>query len=230
MDAEPEGEDSDVDRTSDRTAVPLARLLTATNRTGVEARLREQFAPDEVAQLLAASDARILAIRLATATAAADLVASLRTFGVVAAAAGDIVATVATTGQLLDVAAREPRWAAELAALAATLRNVLEPPTALRLRERRLDLSAEARVMGILNVTPDSFYERIAGIPHAVERAAAMAGAGAALVDIGGQSYAHWNPRVAAEEERSRVVPAVEAIVAAGIDIALSIDTFKEIL
>jgi dihydropteroate synthase len=81
--------------------------------------------------------------------------------------------------------------------------------------------------MGILNVTPDSFYDRVAGPAQAAARAAAMVAEGAALVDIGGQSYAHWNPRVAADEECRRVVPAVEAIVAAGIDAALSIDTFK---
>jgi dihydropteroate synthase len=81
--------------------------------------------------------------------------------------------------------------------------------------------------MGILNVTPDSFYERVGGPAEALARAAAMAADGAALIDIGGQSYAHWNPRIAADEERGRVVPAVEAIAGAGVDVALSIDTFK---
>jgi dihydropteroate synthase len=95
------------------------------------------------------------------------------------------------------------------------------------LRDRRLDLDGEARVMGILNVTPDSFYERVDGVREALARARAMAADGAALIDIGGQSYAHWNPRIAADEECRRVVPVVAAIVAAGIDIALSIDTFK---
>ncbi|GAC1547619.1 MAG: hypothetical protein NVS2B17_31960 [Candidatus Velthaea sp.] len=50
---------------------------------------------------------------------------------------------------------------------------------------------------------------------------------GAALIDIGGQSYAHWNPRIAADEESARVVPVVAGIVEAGADVALSIDTFK---
>jgi dihydropteroate synthase len=111
--------------------------------------------------------------------------------------------------------------------LGAAQRHAAEPPRRLRLRDRALDLAEEAQVMGILNVTPDSFYERVGGVPEAVERAQAMVAAGAALVDIGGQSYAHWNPRIAADEERGRVVPAVEAIVAAGVDIAISIDTFK---
>jgi dihydropteroate synthase len=96
-----------------------------------------------------------------------------------------------------------------------------------RLRERTLDVRDEARVMGIVNVTPDSFYDRASGLDDVVARTRAIAEAGGALVDIGGQSYAHWNPRIAADEERARVVPAVEAIRAAGIDLAISVDTFK---
>jgi dihydropteroate synthase len=97
----------------------------------------------------------------------------------------------------------------------------------LRLRDRTLDLRDEARVMGIVNVTPDSFYDRAAGLDDVVSRARAIAAAGGALVDVGGQSYAAWNRRVTPEEERERVVPAVEAIRAAGIDLTISIDTFK---
>ena len=97
----------------------------------------------------------------------------------------------------------------------------------VRLRDRALDLRDEARVMGIVNVTPDSFYDRAAGLDDVVARARAIAAAGGALVDIGGQSYAAWNRRVTADEERERVVPAVEAIRAAGIDLTISIDTFK---
>ena len=97
----------------------------------------------------------------------------------------------------------------------------------VRLRDRTLDLREEARVMGIVNVTPDSFYDRAAGLEDVVERARAIAAAGGALVDVGGQSYAAWNRRVTPDEERDRVVPAVEAIRAAGIDLTISIDTFK---
>ena len=97
----------------------------------------------------------------------------------------------------------------------------------MRLRDRTLDLRDEARVMGIVNVTPDSFYDRAAGLDDVVARARAIAAAGGALVDVGGQSYASWNRRVTPEEERARVVPAVEAIRAAGIDLTISIDTFK---
>ncbi|MGP6158242.1 MAG: dihydropteroate synthase [Vulcanimicrobiaceae bacterium] len=99
----------------------------------------------------------------------------------------------------------------------------------LRLRRYRLDLSERARVMAILNVTPDSFYDRgrYSGVDHARRRAHELVALGADLIDIGGQSYAHWNPRVAEDEERARVVPVVEALVRDGIGVPLSIDTFK---
>ncbi len=102
-------------------------------------------------------------------------------------------------------------------------------PARLRMRNRMLDFSAGAKVMGILNVTPDSFYDRglYAGVDAARARAAEMVELGAAIIDVGGQSYAQWNPRIAAREERERVVPVVEALVRDGLGVALSIDTFK---
>jgi dihydropteroate synthase len=100
------------------------------------------------------------------------------------------------------------------------------PSPSLRARDRVVDLRDEARVMGIVNVTPDSFYERVDGPVAAVAQARAMVRDGAAFVDVGGQSYADGNAPVAADEERARVVPAVRAIVAARLDVTLSIDTF----
>jgi dihydropteroate synthase len=100
--------------------------------------------------------------------------------------------------------------------------------TSLRLRAYTLGLAGRARVMGILNVTPDSFYDRgkYRGVERARERALEMVALGADLIDIGGQSYAHWNPPLAEEEERERVVPVVEALVRDGLGVPLSIDTF----
>ncbi len=118
-------------------------------------------------------------------------------------------------------------------ALLAELLRAFDAATtrSLRYRARKfeLDFSAGAKVMGILNVTPDSFFDRgkYSGVDRARERAAQMVADGAATIDIGGQSYAHWNPRIAAEEERARVVPVVEALVRDGLGIPLSIDTFK---
>jgi dihydropteroate synthase len=207
--------------------LPIARVLGATDRAGIEARLAEYFAADAGAELLAARDAHCLCLNAADPPRAAALAAALRAAGAKARTSGALVAIVATPAELAAVRLAAPGLAAEVDAFVTTLCNVTQPRPVFRMRDRALALRDEARVMGILNVTPDSFYERVGGPAEAVCRARAMVADGAALIDIGGQSYAHWNPRVAADEERGRVVPAVEAIVAAGVDVALSIDTFK---
>jgi len=171
--------------------------------------------------------ARTLALTLASAERAAALVQLLARHGARAAADGATLRVLAIPTQLAAALADGAQFSAEIVALQTSLQFAFEPPQRLRLRGRSLDLAQRAHVMGILNVTPDSFYERVQGVSAALERARAIVGDGAALVDIGGQSYAHWNARIAADEERERVEPVVAAIVADGLDVALSIDTFK---
>jgi len=96
----------------------------------------------------------------------------------------------------------------------------------MRVRDRTLDLDGVAAVMGIVNITPDSFYERVGSADAALASARSILADGAALIDLGGQSYAAGNGDVAAEEERRRIVPVVEAIAAAKLDTVLSIDTY----
>lgn len=91
------------------------------------------------------------------------------------------------------------------------------------------DLSFETpAVMGVLNVTPDSFSDggRFAGHDAAVRHAAAMANAGAALIDIGGESTRPGADAVTEQQELDRVIPVVEAI-RSRIDLPISIDTSK---
>jgi dihydropteroate synthase len=97
---------------------------------------------------------------------------------------------------------------------------------ALRLRDRVLDLRGAAHVMGIVNVTPDSFHERAGNAGEALAQARAMVADGAALIDVGGQSYSAANGRISAHEEHARVVPALRALAAAELGVALSVDTF----
>jgi len=100
------------------------------------------------------------------------------------------------------------------------------PTVILRLRDRVLDLRDTAKVMGIVNVSRDSFYEHVDSVDAAVAAARAMVADGATLIDLGGQSYAAGNGSISADEERRRVVPAVRALVDAQLDVVLSIDTY----
>jgi dihydropteroate synthase len=89
----------------------------------------------------------------------------------------------------------------------------------------RLD---RTRVMGIVNVTPDSFYpgSRCPTVAEAVERCLAMEGEGADLLDIGGESTRPGSPRLSVEEELARVVPVLEAL-RGRLSIPVSVDTYK---
>jgi dihydropteroate synthase len=93
--------------------------------------------------------------------------------------------------------------------------------------DRTLDLS-EPKVMGILNVTPDSFFDggRYLSSEAALVRARQMIQDGAAIIDIGGESTRPGSEPVDETEEIRRVVPVVEAI-ARESDVAISIDTNK---
>lgn len=90
---------------------------------------------------------------------------------------------------------------------------------------RRLDLS-RPRVMGILNVTPDSFSDggRHAGVEAALAHARRMVAEGADLVDVGGESTRPGAAPVSVQQELDRVVPVVERI-AREIDTCISVDT-----
>lgn len=81
-------------------------------------------------------------------------------------------------------------------------------------------------IMGILNCNQNSFYVASRVGADIVDRAKAMIDCGAEIIDLGAQSTAPGAPNVSALEELSRLLPAIEKIRAAGIDIPLSIDTF----
>ncbi|MHB1362031.1 MAG: dihydropteroate synthase [Thermoleophilia bacterium] len=83
-------------------------------------------------------------------------------------------------------------------------------------------------VMGILNVTPDSFHDqgRYGQFYAAVERARQMAAEGAAIIDVGGESTRPGSGPVTLEDELGRVIPVIEAVIPE-IDVPVSIDTSK---
>ncbi len=84
-------------------------------------------------------------------------------------------------------------------------------------------------VMGVLNVTPDSFSDggRYAEPAAAVDRALRLAEEGADLLDLGGESTRPGSPPVPVEEEIRRVVPVLERLAARGSPLPISIDTSK---
>ena len=92
----------------------------------------------------------------------------------------------------------------------------------------RMDLASETRIMGILNVTPDSFSGGTTIVPpgQAVETAAAMVDEGADLIDVGGESTRPGAVPVPEDEEARRVVPVIEAI-KRELSVRVSVDTMK---
>ena len=97
----------------------------------------------------------------------------------------------------------------------------------LDLGGRRYDVSTRALVMGILNRTPDSFFDKGShfALDVLVDRAAVLVAEGADLLDIGGVK-AGPGPKVGVEEELDRVVPAVSAV-AQRFDVPVSVDTWR---
>jgi dihydropteroate synthase len=106
-----------------------------------------------------------------------------------------------------------------------------------RRRERALtfadgetwDLGARTRVMGILNVTPDSFFDggRWDEAGAAVEQGLRLADEGADVVDVGGESSRPGADPVGGEEERRRVLPVIEGLRRARPSLRLSVDTVR---
>lgn len=92
---------------------------------------------------------------------------------------------------------------------------------------KSLDLS-HPRVMGILNITPDSFSDggRFLGRDQAIAQAVQMQHEGAAIIDIGGESTRPGAADVPVEQELERVIPVIEAL-AGELEVPISVDTSK---
>src|SRR3954452_4097594 len=97
----------------------------------------------------------------------------------------------------------------------------------IRLGDERIDVRTRALVMGILNRTPDSFYDRGAtwSFDAFLQRAEALIADGADLLDVGGVK-AGPGPEVDEAEELDRVVPTIEAL-HSRFDVPLSVDTWR---
>jgi dihydropteroate synthase len=93
---------------------------------------------------------------------------------------------------------------------------------------RYLDLGAQSLLMGILNVTPDSFSDggEFDRPERALQQARRMIGEGAAIIDVGGESTRPGAGAVSAHEEQSRILPVIEALSSDG-DSLVSVDTYR---
>lgn len=110
---------------------------------------------------------------------------------------------------------------------------MIRPSYVWRLRSRELELGPRTLVMGILNVTPDSFSDggRFLSRDHAVGHALQMLDEGADIIDIGGESTRPGarvgEAGVSADEELSRIVPVIEDVLRERPGTIISVDTYK---
>lgn len=94
---------------------------------------------------------------------------------------------------------------------------------------RSLALGRQSVVMGVLNVTPDSFSDGglFETVEAAIAQASGMIAEGAAIIDVGGESTRPGAAAVSAQEEQRRILPVIEAL-AGRDDVVVSVDTYRE--
>ena len=98
----------------------------------------------------------------------------------------------------------------------------------MKIGTKEFDLENELYVMGILNVTPDSFSDggRYNDLDHALQQAERMVEEGASILDVGGESTRPNHIKISSEEEIERVCPVIEAL-KQRFDVPVSPDTYK---
>lgn len=101
----------------------------------------------------------------------------------------------------------------------------------MRIGTHEFNVAENTYIMGILNVTPDSFSDggKYHGVDAALKRAEQMKHEGAAILDIGGESTRPGYTPVSEEEEMERVLPVIEAV-KQRLDIPVSVDTYKSVV
>src|SRR5882724_6680515 len=97
-----------------------------------------------------------------------------------------------------------------------------------KIGKRVFDVSRHGLMMGVLNVTPDSFSDggEFVTAAKAIERGLQMAAEGAHIIDVGGESTRPRSEPVTADEELRRVIPVIEKL-SGKLDVPISIDTSK---
>ena len=187
---------------------------------GVDTRERDRFADRLGAETVVLRVGRERAARVRALATDAGAVAAVGGGG----AAGEPVSVVVSGAPAaLDELAGSLTEATGLGSVARDLRRVRNSPSP----DPSLPWGDGTGVMGVLNVTPDSFHDggEYVDVDDAVARAEAIVAAGADVVDVGGESTRPGAEPVPVDEEIARVEPVVEAVADAGA--AVSIDTRK---
>ena len=112
--------------------------------------------------------------------------------------------------------------------LILNLCKLQEEKTCMRIGNREFDTKNETYIMGILNVTPDSFSDggKFNGMDAAIAHAHQMVEEGVDIIDVGGESTRPGHIQITDEEEIARVTPIIE-VLKKEFDVPVSIDTYK---
>ena len=111
------------------------------------------------------------------------------------------------------------------------LKNLESPPHTIRCKKTVFHLDERTHLMGILNVTPDSFSdgEMFFAPDRAISHGIELASQGADIIDIGGESTRPGAKPLPRDEELRRVIPVIEGL-SAKVDVPISIDTYKSFM
>jgi dihydropteroate synthase len=139
-----------------------------------------------------------------------------------------LMGTVLQLRRLSDKLKSQPFGLSELGANLARLIHRVDEETRFLVGKRDLLESRQTAIMGILNVTPDSFSDggQFLDLDKAVARGLEMKAQGADIIDVGGESTRPGSRSVELEEELGRVIPVIEALALEGVE-AISVDTTR---
>jgi len=143
-----------------------------------------------------------------------------------------LIGTPKQLGRLADKLAPQPFGLGKISEhIRRLLANVARDAFVLRTPRREIGVGSKTLIMGIVNMTPDSFSDggMFENVDKAVDHARLMAEAGADIIDIGGESSRPGSEPVSAEEELDRVLPVIERLTGV-LSVPLSIDTTKAVV
>lgn len=131
--------------------------------------------------------------------------------------------------RLISLLTADPRIPPNISQrLDSLLDNYLRTDYKIECKEKVLDLGSRTHIMGILNVTPDSFSDggKFINAEDALVHARKMAAAGADIIDIGGESTRPGSESLPEDEELRRIIPLIERL-SAELTVPISVDTYK---